>query len=198
MSGISSQSNQASPVTRRPLPFGLTQGGFTLLELLGVILVLAILAGLTFGALRSGGDRAQVSRTQAELSVLAQILERYKSHYGSYPVIYEASETTAGANLYSALIGRIGPTGNVISPPGRNFLADFDFELVNPDNPNAPGNYLIDPWQQPYLYFYRSDPAWSRPGFFLYSSGPDQAHLRPSLSGEYDSRAEVNLDNVFP
>ena len=61
------------------------QTGFTLIELLMGIAILGVLAAITFGVFQGVKDTQNRTRAKAELSVLAQALERFKSKYGDYP-----------------------------------------------------------------------------------------------------------------
>lgn len=172
--------------------------GFTLIELLGVILILAILAGITFGALRSGGERSRANLARAELSILTQLLSRYEAQYGTYPILYE-TDIDQGAELFVAILrGQLGPTGLVMNPPGRDFLAGSNLTLADELAADSAPNRLLDPWGQPYRYFYQSDDNWLPLGYLLYSSGPDQLDQIPAPDGAYDERHTTNLDNVFP
>ena len=63
------------------------QQGFTLIELLMVITVILILAGITFGISRGVQNVQARTKAKAELAVISQALETYKSKNGDYPWI---------------------------------------------------------------------------------------------------------------
>lgn len=107
------------------------RSGFTLVELLTVIAVIAILVSITVGVMRGARQRGAVARAKADLVLLAQALEDYKRHYGDYPqtgpaaansfrVTVAANGTSAGpglntaqALLFNSLIGVYGPSGTL-------------------------------------------------------------------------------------
>lgn len=78
--------------------------GFTLLELLIVIAIIAILAALTMSAFKFATDSASRNRTTAALTAIKGALERYKEKYGEYPEPMAPEETTD----LSGLTVRIG------------------------------------------------------------------------------------------
>ena len=61
------------------------KAAFTLIELLMGIAILGVLAAITFGVFQGVKDSQNRARAKAELSVLSQALERFKSKYGDYP-----------------------------------------------------------------------------------------------------------------
>jgi prepilin-type N-terminal cleavage/methylation domain-containing protein len=61
------------------------QRGFTLIELMVVILIIAILAVLTLGAGGYLQERAARSRAQAEIAALEATIEVYKIESGAFP-----------------------------------------------------------------------------------------------------------------
>ncbi len=102
------------------------RSAFTLIELLTVVAVIAILAGIAFGVLRGVGQQAKVNRATAELASLTTSLEAYKKYFGDYPWVVTGNETaphqinpnadgfTPTANdrayhLFRALGGRLAP-----------------------------------------------------------------------------------------
>ena len=61
------------------------QTGFTIVELLIVVVVIGILAAITIVAYNGIKKRAVVSQTTSELSVLNKAIAAYRAVYGIYP-----------------------------------------------------------------------------------------------------------------
>ena len=124
-----------------------TRAGFTLLEMLVVLVVLGLLAGLIgpqlFG--RVGEARATTAKTQMELIGVA--LDSYRLDNGSYPV------TAQGLNALNTRPGR--------APAPLNWRGPYLRKAVP-----------SDPWGRPYLY---QSPARGAEGYELKSLGRDGA-----------------------
>lgn len=176
--------------------------GFTLIEVLTVVAIVAILAGIILAVSGSVGQRSAISRAEAELAVLAQGLERYRQTYGDYP-------WTTGNNgfhdLYAALIGMQSVRGEPFPTTGgtakRQHFVDpgalsvgridrMEPVVVRPEmagdtvltlDSEFGRHFFVDPWGSPYIYLYRSSPTdgWQRRGYILLSLGPSGAALRP-------------------
>src|SRR5271170_4348492 len=58
--------------------------GFTLVELLAVLIIIAILAGLIVGAGKYALTKGATSRAQAEIAAMENALEHYKTDNGYY------------------------------------------------------------------------------------------------------------------
>src|SRR6516165_10258576 len=61
------------------------QAGFTLIELMVVILIIGLLATIVVQNLRSATDKAKRVKAQADISQLKSALDRYYLDAGSYP-----------------------------------------------------------------------------------------------------------------
>lgn len=175
-----------------PAPRGAisARAAFTLLELLVVIALIAILAGLVIGVGRRASEMGKVARTKAELAALSTALETYKLSLGDYP------RTGDGAQLVQALLGRKGPTGQDIA--GRSLLEFARFTFANSADPAAnPAAMPVDPWGQPYVYAYRTITPWNNSSYVLYSAGPDASDFSRLLAGGFpDASNPANLDNI--
>lgn len=160
--------------------------GFTLLELLTSIAVIAILATLSIGAIRGVIERSKITRARAELGALATALEEFKRLYGDYPQTGEFAQapvtptvetagpgtTTAQAKLFNCLTGVFGSRDltNRLSGPNlleldrfvtnpRTLPSQFGIPVSNTPNPPAKPEInacLIDPWGRRYLYYYKN------------------------------------------
>jgi len=159
------------------------RAGFTLLELLAVLLVVGLLAGMVIGVGQRAAERGRVARAQAELAVLGAALEAYRLSYGDFP------RTDDAVQLLRALLGRRGPDSERMVA-GRPLLEAARFTMV--------GEVLLDPWGRAYCYAYKSPAGgWTNPGYVLYSAGPDGTQISRLLAGGFpDASAAANLDNI--
>ena len=120
------------------------QNGFTLIELMVVIVIIGILATVVVINVLPDVDRAAETRAKADIAALETALTSYRADQMAFP-----SSTQGLAALRS--------------PPA---------DLANPDR-YRPGGYLTrlpdDPWGHPYQY---ASPGRAGP-FDVWSMGPD-------------------------
>jgi general secretion pathway protein G len=130
------------------------EAGFTLLELLVVIVIIGLLVGLVApAALRQLGG-ARVSITKQSIERLGSILDMYKLDVGSYPSTSDGLEAL------------------VVKP------ADAD----NWNGPYVKAeNGLLDPWRHPYVY--RSPSDRSGHDYDICSLGPNGQQGDSDTSG---------------
>ena len=79
-----------------------TKKGFTLIEMLTVIAIIGILAGLIIPAATKARRDAAISKAKATISALETALSMYYTDYGVYPPSCTNSTTQANGNTYSA------------------------------------------------------------------------------------------------
>lgn len=106
------------------------QDGFTLIEIMVVILILGLLATIVVQSLRGAADKAKKTKAQADLAEIKTALDRYYLDNGYYP------STDQGL---SALVS--APTSG--RPPGNYESGGYIERLPS------------DPWGN--QYFYQSD-----------------------------------------
>src|SRR5690606_1609401 len=131
------------------------QRGFTLIEIMVVVVILGILAALVVPQIMSRPDQAKVTVAKGDIKAISAALDMYKLDNHSYPNTQQGLE---------ALVRK--PSGN---PPARNW---------NPDG------YLkrmpVDPWGNPYQYL---APGTKGP-FDLYSLGADGKESGSELNAD--------------
>ncbi|HTN31482.1 MAG TPA: type II secretion system major pseudopilin GspG [Pseudomonas sp.] len=121
-----------------------TQHGFTLIEIMVVVVILGILAALVVPQIMSRPDQAKITVAKNDIKAISAALDMYKLDNYSYPSTQQGLE---------ALVRK--PSGN---PTARNW---------NPDG------YLkrlpVDPWGNSYQYLAPG----GKSAFDLYSLGAD-------------------------
>lgn len=85
--------DSGSNMTMHPGVSNRVQYGYTVAEMLIVIMVIGILAALTFSGVQSSNARGRDAERTADIDVLHSRLEEYFSDYGGYP------STLAATNL---------------------------------------------------------------------------------------------------
>lgn len=63
------------------------KGGFTLIEMLVVCLIIVLLAGLVFRMVGAMGRGNDIAETKGKIEMVANALEEFKSIYGKYPPV---------------------------------------------------------------------------------------------------------------
>lgn len=120
-----------------------SQSGFTLIEIMVVIVILAILAGLVVPNIVGQSDKARIKTTEITLSSISNVLDQYRADNGRYP-------TTA---------------------QGLDALTTPPAEAKNyPDGGYIKGDYPTDGWENELQYV--SPGSEGRP-YDLFSLGAD-------------------------
>jgi len=124
---------EASPGlgSRRLIPP--TSAAFTLIELLAVVALIGVLAGLTLAGLGYVQQKSAHSRAEAEVAALSAAIEGFKMDYGSYP--------DSSTSLLAELTGGAGATVNT----NRKVFFEVSPRMVT-------NNQIMDPWGAPYNY----------------------------------------------
>ena len=137
---------------------------FTLIELLIVISIIIILAGLTIGTMGYVQDKGKRSRAEAEIAAVSAALESYKADNGVYPEDKNytdqldptslgdpANYVNAGNILYQQLSGDQDSVQSTTNDDTKNYIG----ALLKPSSlatPSAGKPYLKDPWGNAYGY----------------------------------------------
>ncbi len=192
------------------------QQGFTLIELLMVIAVILILAGITFGISRGVQNAQARAKAKAELAIISQSLEQYKSVNGDYPWVNNVPKEFAKALMGWKEFNQSMENGEIsvdyedkVDVPSSGPRAFIDPEklsysgILPIDSDEMPDNLkFTDPWGNEYIYKYRTSDSgsWDNFGYVLYSKGSDGSHVEVSSDGILDAtlrQNSQNADNIY-
>lgn len=116
--------------------------GFTLLELLVVLVIIGLLAGIVGPKLFANVDKSRVTAAKAQISVLSKAVDQLRLDLGRYPTSQE------GLNL-------------LVSPPGDG--------TPGWNGPYLSKSVPFDPWGNPYHY---ASPGAHNADYDIVSYGP--------------------------
>lgn len=128
-----------------PLPLRLAQRGFTLLEMLVVLVIIGMLAAFIGPRLFGNVEKAAVTAAGAQVKMLRGAVETFRLDVGRYPTAQEGLIVLSKA-----------PSDPAAAARWRG--------------PYLDGELPVDPWKNPYQY---SLPGANGQPFALYSYGND-------------------------
>jgi general secretion pathway protein G len=173
----------------------LRKSAFTIIELLVVISIIIILAGLilsTVGYVQKKGAR---SRAEAEIAALSAALESYKADNGIYPRDTANSTTenlnartsgnptnyqTASLFLYDSLFGS-ATSGSRTTASGTTAYFVFKPNMLSPGDQTQNVQYIRDPFGNSYGYstaYQKNSATGYNPTFDLWSTAGLTANPR--------------------
>ena len=159
--------------------------GFTLVELMVVISIIAVLVALLFPAIKTALLKAETAKAKATILSVASAFKAYNTEYGVWPTGVTSTPQNLTTNLFS-------------NPRGIVFLETASKDI------DSSGN-ILDPWKNPYRVAFDITGAKSVPNPFsggtpspvpvtviVWSRGPDALS---SASGEGGAAANDG-DNI--
>ena len=130
---------------------------FTLVELLAVIGIIVLLAGITLGGMNYASRKGDEAKTLSIMAEFETALEAFKADYGYYPVQKTAGDVDFSTSAWDTFVNR---TANKRKRPYM--------EGVTPDEK------LLDAYGEPFQYEYpNSDASRNTTKYALWSKGPN-------------------------
>jgi prepilin-type N-terminal cleavage/methylation domain-containing protein len=124
-----------TPVTRHKSHVtGREAAAFTLIELLVVMAIIAILAGLGFGAVQGALNSGKKAQARNDVNQMASAVKSYALEYGRLP---------ESGNVVSALAGE---------NPKKIVFFEAKNAAGNPPKNGLSGGQMLDPWGQAYTF----------------------------------------------
>jgi len=143
--------------------------GFTLLEMLVVISIIAILSGLVVTGMTTAKAKAKVQVTKALISKIAAALESYYAAYGDYPptdlsdlYLGASNGVNNGIESVVACLSDQNKGGPFLSGIPENKYTNKDGDSCSPPPTNwwfGDGQLreIVDEWNNPLVYFHSRD-----------------------------------------
>ena len=174
---------------------------FTLVELLVVLMVIGVLAGIIFSGTTFLFGEQGIKQAKSEIEILELCLDQYRRDIGSYPITQDSQgndlidSVPCGIRLLQALAGTHDEEGNLLGEDfSRKVYLPLDKLKVDVDE-GSEEKFLVDPWGEPYEYnFPRLD---GHEGYLLLSKGPD-GEFEPitEQSDGIPEKTVVDFDNI--
>ncbi len=150
-----------------------TRAGFTLMEIMVVIIVIAVLASVAGPMIGSITDQGRASATKSKMSALKSAMLAYQSDVGRLPFNGKPAEATTATKYDSnAILGLTLDTNVLVC----DTLGNSSFNITNytrkwkgPYMDSDPGDFMLDAWGNPFRYGAKKN------NVYLWSSGADGA-----------------------
>ena len=135
---------------------------FTMIELLTVVAIIAVLAGIAVGVANLIADKSAAAKTEGTIKALELALNMYKDKFGHYPAV-------------SIIPNALSIEKDLPSDAAKFDVSLWKFldqKLINTSTAiDGTTRYFKDGWNRPLLY--RSPGQYNKTTFDLGSVGPD-------------------------
>lgn len=130
-----------------------SQKGFTIVELLIVIVVIGILAALVLNTFSGVQKRARDTQRQTDINAIATQLEVYYNDKGGYPILSEV--TTANLKgIDAGALSAPGQTASSISPTDTPNKDQYGYQTFASDGTTA---CTTSPCEKFKLFYFKED-----------------------------------------
>lgn len=169
--------------------------GFTLIEVITVITIILILAGLVVSGAGFVKDRQANEKARVQIALISKALEEYKLDAGSYPSTDDSADGSGQSKiLFNALyFDALSDTAKKL------YLAELDPAVGKQKWTSGTASIttkIVDPWGVEYRYrtAIKSDGASNNstqnPDFDLWSSGKDKL-TNPATPSDTTNRDDI-------
>ena len=172
---------------------------FTLIELMAVITIIVILAGLVVGGLGFVSERQAKEKARVQIALLSKGLEDYKLENGSYPPTGNSGNNSSILFKYLYWDSNANNVGVPADTDQRIYLPELDPASSKQGwttGTAGAATIISDPWGNEYRYRSAKDTAGKansltqNPDFDLWSTGKDSA-TKPETPSDKSNRDDI-------
>ena len=190
------------------------QAGFTLVELLVVISIIGLLAGIMVPTITKAMEAGKKAKAKGELTAVIAALKAYKQEYGQWPTASgdrSEDEWFGGGNYGNPENGRtlmkiLSGSNIIVSGVGQNpkSVTFFEGAKVSSGRRDTSGGELLDPWGTQYGFKVDTDESSSLE--YCNPEGPDKPNIQMTVIGvslgKNKSQEEIEIkdktwDDIF-
>jgi len=136
--------------------FRVRRRGFTLLELMVVIAIIAVLAGLFLPALQSVLERAKKAQARNDVIQIVTAVNAFYAEYGRYPLVGTVTTPDATYGIVTSqsdgLFNELRAKAYSLNTRQIQFISPAeDGTQTNPNGKIGSDSQFHDPWGNPYL-----------------------------------------------
>ena len=190
------------------------QASFTLVELLVVISIIGLLAGIMVPTITKAMEAGKKAKAKGELTAVIAALKAYKQEYGQWPTASgdrSEDEWFGGGNYGNPENGRtlmkiLSGSNIIVSGVGQNpkSVTFFEGAKVSSGRRDTSGGELLDPWGTQYGFKVDTDESSSLE--YCNPQGPDRPNIQMTAIGvsfgKNKSQEEIEMkdktwDDIF-
>ncbi|MDP8263390.1 MAG: type II secretion system protein GspG [Candidatus Ancaeobacter aquaticus] len=156
--------------------------GFTLLELLAVIAIVIILAGILIPSVGVVRKKAKSARAQADIESLCVALKMLEADFGLYPTATNPNDL---ADYLGEPIGKNADGSINLTPAATDVTYGPYMEFKQK---NLTGVRFDDPWSNAYIYTLTNPDPTNIPNrdFYIHSFGPNGTNNQGGTDDVYN------------
>lgn len=119
------------------------KSGFTLIEIILVVVIIGILAGIAIPRMGGKTKKAQIAQAKSNIAALSMAVQEYEMMNGQYPTSLDLLlDESKGGPFMEKKVVPVDPWGNpfIYAAPGSHNTHTFDLSCIS-------GDIVVNNWE---------------------------------------------------